>query len=252
MKLRGATCGDRGAGGGEVGADVVLLVVGAELAVLRVDVLAGGDRLRRVADDLAELGDGAAERDVLAGDLVAGHDRRGERRRPRPSGREPCGARAVRIATLSDGAEDQGRGGVEHGLGLRVRRHVHAYRARRAVCHPATRATDGPGAVGEQAGVGGGDGRRGSRRSAASVAREDLADAEQRRDPASGPPAPRRRAPSGGRPAGRGRRSRWPRLVHAADVAHPGGDGEGRGRGRGARRRGCRRWCRGCAAAASG
>ena len=110
--------GDGGAGGLEVGADVVVLVVGAELAVLGVDVLAGGDGLGRVADDLAELGDGAAEGDVLAGDLVAGHDRAGE------LDAEAEGARALGRAGGQDrdvvgGVEDEGGGGgVEHGFGL--------------------------------------------------------------------------------------------------------------------------------------
>ena len=108
---------------------MVFLVVGAELAILGVDVLAGGDRLGRVADDLAELGDGAAERDRLAGDLVPGHDRGVERRA------EAERARALRRARGQDrdivgGVEDEGGGAVvEHGYGHWFRRGTSPARA---------------------------------------------------------------------------------------------------------------------------
>ena len=96
---------------------MVVLVVGAELAVLGVDVLAGGDGFCRVADDLAELSDGAAEGDVLAGDLVAGHDRGGERHAEAERTRALRGAGGQDRDVVGGVEDERGGGGVEHGFG---------------------------------------------------------------------------------------------------------------------------------------
>ena len=92
-RCAGSTCGIAALGGGEVDADVVVLVVGAEAAVVGVDVLAGLDRPGGVADDLAELDDVAGLRD---------------RARGRSCGPRRPGRRAARRARAA--ASPRGRG----------------------------------------------------------------------------------------------------------------------------------------------